>query len=207
MGWCFVAAGGAPYIASRGGGPDGARGEVAGEEAVAGGRRRRWRRRCGSQAVLSTEISGLWIGTGWRGTGAGQRGVRPRRRDGGHSVDGVAGGASRSGRADSWTTENSRLWIGSTARGSSAGTGEGRGPAAVTVGAARRHAADGAQGRGGNVWLGGVRGNGGEAGDARGAEGEATGGDHKGAAPSGTAMPMSWPCRHRHQDDFLNLGL
>ena len=37
-------------------------------------------------------------------------------------------------------------------------------------------------------------GSGGEAWDARGAEGEATGGDHKGAAPSGTGMPMSWPC-------------
>ena len=72
------------------------------------------------------------------------------------------------------------------------------------MGAARRDAADGAQGGGSDAWLGGVRGSGGEAGDARGAEGEATGDDHNLAAPSGLPLPevttvqtmptLAWRC-------------
>ena len=39
--------------------------------------------------------------------------------------------------------------------------------------------------------------------DTRGCDGEVTGGDQELAAPP---RPLSWSCRHRHQDVFLTLG-
>ena len=41
---------------------------------------------------------------------------------------------------------------------------------------------------------------------SRGTRGEVTGDDQELAAPSGTTMTMTWPCRHRHQYDSLILG-
>ena len=42
--------------------------------------------------------------------------------------------------------------------------------------------------------------------DTRGCGGKVPGDDQELAAPPSMTMPVSWPCRHRHQDDVLNLG-
>ena len=90
------------------------------------------------------------------------------------------------------TTEFAEGWIGTGAQGRLQASGVPRRLCVRRIGMRPTAHREGA----GDAWLGGgVSGNGGEAGDARGADGEATGGDHQGAAPSGTAMPMSWPDR------------
>ena len=40
----------------------------------------------------------------------------------------------------------------------------------------------------------------------RGSGGKVPGDDQELAAPPGTSLPAFWPCRNRHQDDFLILG-
>ena len=178
---------GRSFIGARGCGDTGGHGEVAGE--LSGGREGRrwqWRRRCSSEALLSTGISCLWIGTAGDGHWCGVRCPAAdacrrtlRRRCSGRCAGSVAEGVS-------WTAESR----GEDKHGSSGALVRG-GTRGGPVSAARRRAADGA--RGGwrrRVVAGGVQEKVGELG-GKGSSGERqTGGDHKVAAPSGAALSM-----------------
>ena len=122
------------------------------------------------------------------GRGVRCRGVDGRRRDGVAAVRRCAGAGRRDSRREA--VEGTVRWRGS--RGGAIPSGASCCGRQCTGGVG----ADG--------WAVVVGQEVGKLVDTRGGEGEVTGGDQRLAAPS---CPLTWPCRHRHHDHSLTLGL